>query len=189
MLHQLIKPLFFLVTGILLLWLLVRQLFGPNLRKKFSPLWKEIVIVLFLIYSGCVLFITMYPVPMTLIKTVGNGNINLVPFAYTFKGLTTMPPSTKEQLQVFYLQNIVGNIILFIPLGSLLPLVSRYKNLVNILIAATLSSAAIELSQFFLRFAGVYRLVDIDDVILNVSGAFIGFMLLVILKRIFTKNV
>lgn len=70
-------------------------------------------------------------------------------------------------------ENIFGNIILFIPygfLGILYPKLNQFKWL---LLAFFLIINIIEFSQYFFK----RGYADIDDVILNTSGAIIGFVI------------
>jgi len=83
-------------------------------------------------------------------------------------------------------QNFFGNIILFIPLGIFLPFLSfKYRLLIHVAVLAFICSASIETIQFIEGMFGIYRYVDIDDVILNTLGAIIGFVIInsLVLKR------
>lgn len=68
--------------------------------------------------------------------------------------------------------NLVGNVIMFIPLGYLLPKVSaRQRKLWRTLLTTALLIALVELLQLF----SLRGSCDVDDVILNVMGAAIGY--------------
>ena len=70
------------------------------------------------------------------------------------------------------LHNTVGNIMIFVPLGILLPILfKKYRSFTKLLISVVGMTCAIEIGQFFLQIGQF----DIDDVILNVSGALIGY--------------
>lgn len=75
--------------------------------------------------------------------------------------------------------NIVGNIILLVPLGFLVPLV--YPNITwkKSLILAAAAGLCIEIMQVLLH-VGIF---DIDDVILNALGVMIGFWIFIILAK------
>ena len=84
---------------------------------------------------------------------------------------------------------VVGNFIMLLPLGIYLPLL--YKNLRGFLPAsfvAMLVSISIELMQL----ATSVRVTDIDDVILNTSGAAVGYIgfaiATAILKRVYSSQ-
>lgn len=73
-------------------------------------------------------------------------------------------------------RQIGGNLGLLLPLGLFGPvLVPRLRPMRGLLLAASLVSVGIETLQFVGSLAGVIgRSVDIDDVILNVIGALLG---------------
>ena len=75
------------------------------------------------------------------------------------------------------------NILLFIPLGVLTPLIwEKMNNLANVIGIGFLFTIVIEISQLLNN-----RRTDIDDVILNVLGSVIGFALFKVWDRI-TKS-
>jgi glycopeptide antibiotics resistance protein len=80
----------------------------------------------------------------------------------------------------------IGNLAAFMPLGILLPLITRRRSLWQVIASGAALSAAVELAQLaisaFLGFG--YRTADIDDLILNTIGAAMGFAALVLLGSI-----
>lgn len=103
----------------------------------------------------------------------GIWNINLVPFR-------SIAPQLKYITEWWSLKNIIGNIILFIPLGFLVPLVYiKAQRFYKTFIIIFLSVLLIESFQLF-TMLGVF---DIDDIILNCTGGIIGYFLFYILKR------
>jgi len=71
----------------------------------------------------------------------------------------------------FYKQ-VIGNILLFIPLGYFATGYCKLKKIGGILIVSLLSSTTIEVVQHFIG-----RSFDVDDIILNVVGGIIGFLI------------
>lgn len=68
--------------------------------------------------------------------------------------------------------NIFGNIAAFVPLGLLVPALSRRLNLpVAVLLLSLLTSGAIELLQWTLG----RRVADVDDLLLNMLGGLVGY--------------
>lgn len=68
--------------------------------------------------------------------------------------------------------NIVGNIVVFIPVGILIPLVNRRVSAFRMtLLLGFITSFAIELLQFLFTKG---RIMDIDDLILNTLGVTVG---------------
>ena len=75
--------------------------------------------------------------------------------------------------------NLVGNIVLLVPVGFLVPLIYRNVTWKQVLILAGASGLLIETAQVILR-VGIF---DIDDVILNGLGVMIGYWSFVYLDR------
>lgn len=94
----------------------------------------------------------------------GYWGINLIPFA-------TIRSYIKYSGIFHALLNILGNVILFIPIGFIFPLILiRYRDLKRIAVLSISISLFIEFIQFF-----VGRSCDIDDLILNFIGGIIGY--------------
>lgn len=68
------------------------------------------------------------------------------------------------------IQNLVGNIILFMPLGLLLPIMYQRITWAHVFIAGIALSLALETLQLMLRIGSF----DVDDIILNVFGVLLG---------------
>lgn len=93
--------------------------------------------------------------------------INLVPFIDIFTNY------------VQYIQNI----LLFIPLGFLLPMLwKKFENKYLTFICGALFSLSIEIIQIF-----SFRSTDIDDLLMNTAGTICGYLLFMWIKRIFPK--
>ena len=72
-----------------------------------------------------------------------------------------------------YVKNTVLNILLFLPLGFLLPFLwKRFESAKTIFLTGLLFSAGIEFLQIF-----TWRLTDVDDLITNSLGALLGYLL------------
>ena len=100
-----------------------------------------------------------------LFEAYTENSLNLVPFR------TIAEYFVKNDLRQFAV-NIAGNIVCLMPLGILLPLLSKKQNRAPVFLATcTAIVVAVECLQF-LTLAGSC---DIDDVILNVAGAFLVF--------------
>lgn len=70
-----------------------------------------------------------------------------------------------------YIRNTVLNIVLFVPLGFLLPTVwKEYRSLRTTALVGLMLSVLIEVLQIF-----TFRLTDVDDLITNTAGAVLGF--------------
>ena len=71
-------------------------------------------------------------------------------------------------------ENLVGNVVVFIPFGFLLPYVlKRGRNFMVMLLNALLFVFGIEVFQLFSAFGAF----EVDDILLNCCGAVIGYLL------------
>lgn len=80
--------------------------------------------------------------------------------------------------------NILGNILLLVPVGFLLPFIFKKVNWKQILVVAVLSGMIIEGMQVVLH-VGIF---DIDDVILNGLGVLLGFWLFLLFQKIMSSS-
>ena len=76
-------------------------------------------------------------------------------------------------------KQVIGNILLFIPFGYFVSSYSNIKNLGTISLVSFLSSLVIEIVQHFIG-----RSFDVDDIILNVVGGILGFLVFISLDAI-----
>jgi glycopeptide antibiotics resistance protein len=76
--------------------------------------------------------------------------------------------------------SFVGNVIMFVPLGALAPLLWPVTDSMRRLaVRAVCASAGIELTQFVLGMTvGSRRTVDVNDLIANTAGALLGLLVL-----------
>lgn len=106
-------------------------------------------------------------------KTVFSASrVNLVPFKTIGAYFSFLNASGRnDTIHSISLVNLLGNILVFCPLGVLLPVVfPRYNSVWKILAAGAAFSFMIEFVQFF-----VGRSSDIDDIIFNTLGVVLGF--------------
>ena len=131
-------------------------------RKK-MVIHEEIKELLFLMY-----LIILWELVTS--QDLPGGGTNFMPF----REILRYDYGTKE----FYRQ-VFGNILLFVPLGYFASDYCKIKNLGAITIVSLLSSSVIEIVQHFIG-----RSFDIDDIILNIVGGIIGFLLFTALNAI-----
>ena len=133
--------------------------------RKFV-LHKEVLSLVFILYILCLYYILTY-------QDVGTGGVNLVPFKemfrYTFGSYK-------------FMKNIVGNILLFLPFGFFASYYLNTRKASAPVLVALIVSLSAEGIQYYLG-----RVFDIDDVILNVFGGFLGYLLYVALSAIKSK--
>ncbi len=78
-------------------------------------------------------------------------------------------------------ENLVGNIVVFVPFGFLFPYVmKRGRNFFIMLLNAFIFVTGIEVFQLFSAFGAF----DVDDILLNCFGAVIGYFLYLIFDKV-----
>jgi len=174
-------------------WILFRIAFNvwKKRRNELFSLRKEIFLSVFFLYVVGVVAITVIPLPFTEFRNPTANDFNVTPIINTARELlATFKPRTRY-MTGHLLKNILGNLVLLMPLGVFLPIFSiRFYSLKRVLSVAFLCSLLIEIIQYVSKFFGSYRSVDIDDVILNTTGALIGFFIFdKILMRLFNAQV
>ncbi len=108
---------------------------------------------------------------------------NFIPFATLAEYARRLAADTINVETVIY--NVVGNIVLFVPLGVIIPFF--FEKLGKLWRCAAVSvavSVVMELLQLVLR-RGSF---DVDDIILNVVGTAVGFAIFFALKKLFSKE-
>lgn len=98
-------------------------------------------------------------------------NLNLVPFR-TLKLFSRLLTDHRPHLVRAAFINLFGNIVMFIPLGFFLPLLwEKFRRLWKTLLCTALTISAVELVQLLTLVGSC----DIDDLILNLLGAAMGY--------------
>ena len=147
----------FIVSLVTLLLLAITELWHYVKHERIS-VFHRFLIVLFGIYLTILFSLTVVPVWNWKFSFIGQ-NINLLPLQV----LTTMAGNPL---------NLYGNILMFIPFGFLFVLLTKHIKFYVVTLSGALLSLLIEILQLF-----SFRATDIDDVILNTLGTFIGFLL------------
>jgi glycopeptide antibiotics resistance protein len=80
---------------------------------------------------------------------------------------------------------VLGNVVMFIPFGFLGWIFPRLKNLKNLIITFVSVIVIVEAMQYFSRL-GVF---DVDDILLNTFGVFLGFLIRNFLEKRFKNYV
>ncbi|WP_027634687.1 VanZ family protein [Clostridium hydrogeniformans] len=140
-----------------------------------------ILVNLILFKNGNALLMTRYMRNLSIIDKLKL--INLTPFKMISEFCTG---GLSKHIIV---ENILGNIVAFGPLGFLLPLLfTGIKKLKNVVIIGFMVSLFLEITQLVFLLGSC----DIDDIILNTLGAIIGFLVFFYLnkyRKYYTKKV
>lgn len=174
------------------LWIIYR-LYNVVKNKRIN-IAREIILFIFFVYFLFLLLLTIFKGGRIEFSNQFNsymyrehgllGIINIVPIKETINTFMHSETGMRNSLR-----NVIGNILVFMPLGFFIPLLfEKFNNLKKVLKVGCLSSLAIELSQLFVG----SNVCDIDDVIYNTLGALAGFICYktfeTIIKKVNLKN-
>src|SRR5918911_5517831 len=177
MILQVVKSILFLSALTLPFWIAIRfaiNVYGRR-RHRHTSLKRELLLTSFSLYLVFLAAVTIVPLPVSRERRPGSEGVNLTPVLRTVDCLTGKQTGAPEGVR-FCLENVLGNVALFMPLGIMLPLVSnKVRSLRGVLVSALSVSLGIEVAQLLSRQFGSYRSVDVDDVIFNVLGACLGY--------------
>lgn len=142
-----------------------------GIKKKVYPaVW-----LLFVLYIAVMLWLLFGRTPVTVSGTYWQqicDNINLIPFRTILAYVRRLGEEAgRYGLSVSEI-NLYGNVLVFVPCGFFLPaLFLRLQSFRRYLICFTLGLVTVEVAQLFT----LRGICDIDDLILNVIGAALGF--------------
>ncbi|WP_152559308.1 VanZ family protein [Tumebacillus flagellatus] len=150
---------------VLALWLYWR-------RNKFREAGRELWMNLFFLYGLAVTYVTFFPLT---IRVSAARHVNMIPFV-EMKWLLYRP--------LVAVLNLGGNVVMFAPLGFFLPILwARVRGFWKTAGIGMLLSLSIE----FLQYLTADREADIDDVMLNTTGAILGYWLYLLWNSIQKK--
>ncbi len=148
----------FLVTMISL-----RFFYWRTHREKLS-LYKEFFNILAIIYIFLLFQL------LTNVELNHSSGYNIIPFAQILK--------YEFGSKLFY-YNVVGNILVFMPFGYFVAAYLKSKNIFPALIISGIISTTVEFVQL-----NIGRSFDIDDIILNILGGIIGYLIYIAFQAI-----
>ncbi|KZZ82673.1 VanZ family protein [Bacillus sp. SJS] len=164
---RLLEPLYIFVVPLLLTYVILRLMLIQKFRIKWKIECIRIVFITYIIYL--LYFVWIIPAPQ-----FNYLSINFIPFKTIIEYIRSALNSSIPTKVV--ITNLIGNILLTLPLGFLLPLYSKKINWKKIFFISLLLPIAIEVGQFFLFYLKLgSRGIDIDDVVLNFIGLIIGY--------------
>ena len=138
-----------------------------KINKKNTNISKELISLCFIIY----IMLLFELVTTTDFESFSN---NFIPFKEIFRYSITS--------KLFY-RNVIGNIILFVPFGYFISYYCKLNKKWYLGIVITgITSLTIEIIQM-----GIGRSFDVDDIILNIIGGLIGYLLYYFSEKIFSK--
>ena len=134
--------------------------------KQKRVLYKELTYLLFVIYILSLFYIVTF-------QDDNYGMSNFVPFREMLR--------YKIGSKLFF-RNIVGNILLYMPLGFFVTAYIDERKIFPTMIISLITTISIELVQLVIG-----RVFDIDDIILNLFGGFLGALIFTLLDKLKDK--
>ncbi len=167
-----------MLPGMLVMLAAYGCLYAPRMRRLerrdlVSDRKRELVLALFLMYCGGMASLTLLPLEYADVLGILRRGLPDVPFFHV--GKVSVTPMAKMFNDSF---TFLANIFMFMPFGFFPALLWRRSRWYKALGLALLISENIECWQLFIG-----RTFDVDDLILNVTGAMLGWVLWVLLKR------
>jgi glycopeptide antibiotics resistance protein len=146
-------------------------------RKKQKTFLQAFIQSSFLVYVFMVLTLTGYFILFR--EVVAHGWWHRVLHRMQTKDRINMQPFLMfEQFQLASTQ-VIGNLVMLLPLGIYIPLLfPKLSGFFRVFLICLLVSVSIELMQLITSI----RSTDIDDVILNTSGAVVGYLIYIFLR-------
>lgn len=135
-------------------------------KKEKFILYKEFTYLLFVVYILSLFYIVTF-------QDDNYGNSNFIPFKEMFRYDITSK---------LFIKNIIGNILLYMPLGFFITAYIDERKIIPPLIITFISSVSIELIQLVIG-----RVFDIDDIMLNITGGFLGALIFILFDKLRDK--
>ncbi len=135
--------------------------------------------ILFIIYIAFLFYFLFFSENYGRTNTAGGYRYNLVPFAEIKRYIIYHRSFKMSQVVI----NLLGNIVAFMPMGFFFSCFINRKVL-TVTICGALSSILVELIQL-ITMVGSF---DVDDIILNTFGVFLGCIIYYIVKRRIDKK-
>lgn len=142
-------------------------------NKKEFVFYKELFLFAFVVYSISLFYVVTF-------EDNNYGTNNFIPF----REITRY-----ELFSSYFIHNVIGNIILFVPFGYFVSTILKTRKPFAIFFVSIMTSLTIELTQYLIG-----RTFDIDDIILNFAGCTLGYLVYLIINilekkfTIFQKN-
>ncbi|WP_377896890.1 VanZ family protein [Gottfriedia sp. OAE603] len=174
---------FFVVFCYLILRAIIIVLKMKN--NKTFVWYKELIGLLLVLYSLMVISVTLFPL---YIHPHGKfhfpyWSINYIPFVSIIRDINEVGIAYSGDtifMIKLIVRNVGGNIVMFMPLGLFAPLIwedcKRFKNILMIGLIVSLGIESLQFVENLLR-VSLGRIIDIDDVICNVLGTILGYLI------------
>ncbi len=149
---QSVWPLLLLVTVIVVS---LRISYIIKYKPNFT-FYKELIYFGFIIYVLCLFYVVTF-------QDVSWSTSNYIPFKEMFR--------YSFGSRMFF-KNVIGNMLMFVPFGFFVSYILKLGKARYILLLSSVASLTIESIQLVIG-----RVFDVDDIILNIVGGLVGFLL------------
>lgn len=129
--------------------------------------YKEILMLCFAIYILCLFQVVTFQDDVTWSTN------NFIPFREIMRYNITSR---------LFLKNVIGNMLMFLPFGFFISVYIKSDKPYLTILLTVIASVAIEIVQMCIG-----RVFDVDDIILNVIGGTLGFLIYNIIRKIIEK--
>ena len=157
-----IWPMVLIITVILVS---LRISYFIKTKEKFR-LYSEIFKLGFIIYIIGLFYVVTF-------QDVSWSTSNFIPFKEILR---------YDLFSEMFFKNVIGNMIMFIPYGFFISYFLRIDKKRYVFILSLITSITIEVTQLIIG-----RVFDVDDILLNLLGAFVGFYIYRFLMRVKDK--
>lgn len=135
-------------------------------NRQMPIFYKEMLYLGFIIYIMTLFYVVTF-------QDVSWSTSNFIPFKEMFR--------YDFGTRLFF-KNVLGNMILFIPYGFFVSYFLKLKKPLTMFGLTCLTSITIEFTQM-----AIGRVFDIDDILLNIVGGMIGFLIYYLLEKVKDK--
>lgn len=151
---------------------------------------RKTIKIIFVIYIIVLLKVIVFKIPLVRMKEIMDTWTREV----IFEGMDSANFELFKTVRMYIrywgrglnsFQNLVGNVVAFIPLGYLLPRLFRpARNVIICMLNVFVFVVSIEVFQLISAFGAF----DVDDILLNCGGALLGYLIFVFAKLFYHKS-
>lgn len=170
-------PYLYIAVILIATWIGYRIIVKRNDKRNIK---REIAINIFFVYFLILINLTICKMNMLQINLENNFYVNYIPFVETINLFKNEFMGIGNALY-----NVIGNIVLFIPVGFFIPMLFNKKN--NILLIA-LYGFLVSLTIEVIQLCTAFNLTDVDDLIFNTLGAVLGCIVFKVMYKIIKKG-
>lgn len=145
-----------IISGIIFVSIRVTYIIKYRREEKFS-IYKELLMLSFLIYIMCLFQVVTFQ------DTNSWSSNNFIPFREILR--------YNIGSRLFF-KNVVGNMLMFLPYGFFTNYLIKNKKLSISFMLTMIASCSIEFVQLMIG-----RVFDVDDIMLNICGGTLGFLI------------